>query len=90
MAEPDMARSDTAQPDTGPYIPSRSEQRKVAAACIIGNFMEYFDFAIYGFFAVAIGANFFPSDDPSTELLSSLAVFGVAFLIRPSGACSSA
>jgi len=66
-------------------IPSRSEQRRVAAACIIGNFMEYFDFAIYGFFAVAIGANFFPSDSASTQLLSSLAVFGVAFLIRPLG-----
>jgi MFS transporter, MHS family, proline/betaine transporter len=68
-----------------PYVSSRSEQRRVAAACVIGNFMEYFDFAVYGFFAVAIGANFFPSNSATTQLLSSLAVFGVAFLIRPLG-----
>lgn len=68
-----------------PYVSSRREQRRVAAACIIGNFMEYFDFAVYGFFALAIGANFFPSESASTQLLSSLAVFGVAFLIRPLG-----
>ncbi|MTD14829.1 MFS transporter [Nakamurella sp. YIM 132087] len=67
------------------HLPSRSEQRRIAFACIIGNFLEYFEFALYGFFAVAIGATFFPSDDPSTELLQSLAVFGVAFLLRPVG-----
>jgi MHS family proline/betaine transporter-like MFS transporter len=66
-------------------LPSPSEQRRVAVACIIGNFLEYFDFALYGFFAVVIGASFFPSDDPTTELLQSLAVFGVAFFLRPLG-----
>ncbi|MET7640633.1 MFS transporter [Streptomyces sp. NPDC005438] len=65
--------------------PTASEQRRIAVACIIGNFLEYFDFALYGFFAVAIGANFFPSDDATTELLQSLAVFGVAFFLRPLG-----
>jgi MHS family proline/betaine transporter-like MFS transporter len=68
-----------------PALPSRGEQRRIAFACIIGNFLEYFEFALYGFFAVAIGATFFPSDDPTTELLQSLAVFGVAFLLRPLG-----
>lgn len=47
--------------------------------------MEWFDFAVYGFFATAIGANFFPSDNPTTSLLSTLAVYGVAFLMRPLG-----
>lgn len=50
-----------------------------------GNFLEYFDFAVYGFFAAAIGAAFFPASDQSTQLLKSLAVFGVAFLLRPVG-----
>ncbi|MFF3358643.1 MFS transporter [Streptomyces sp. NPDC002917] len=66
-------------------VPSPREQRRVAVACIIGNFLEYFDFALYGFFAVAIGAAFFPSQDPTSELLQSLAVFGVAFFLRPFG-----
>ena len=66
-------------------IYSKSSQRKVAAACIIGNFLEYFDFALYGFFAVAIGKAFFPGQSASVQLLSSLAVFGVAFVVRPLG-----
>ncbi|MFB7224597.1 MFS transporter [Streptomyces sp. NPDC056227] len=65
--------------------PSPREQRRVAVACIIGNFLEYLDFALYGFFAVAIGAAFFPSQDPTSELFQSLAVFGVAFFLRPLG-----
>lgn len=52
----------------------------------IGNFMEWFDFAIYGYFAAIIGAQFFPSGDPTAEMLSSLAVFAVGFISRPFGA----
>ncbi|MFC3243958.1 MFS transporter [Gordonia humi] len=51
----------------------------------MGNFLEYFEFALYGFFAVAIGSTFFPSDSSTASLLKSLAVFGVAFLLRPVG-----
>ncbi|WP_328391862.1 MFS transporter [Nocardia sp. NBC_00416] len=61
------------------------DQRKRLMAAGIGNFMEWFDFAIYGFFATAIGANFFPSSSPTASLLSTLAVYGVAFLMRPVG-----
>lgn len=64
---------------------SPAERRRVAAACIIGNFVEYFDFAIYGFFAAAIGATFFPGGSASVQLLQSLAVFGVAYVMRPLG-----
>jgi MHS family proline/betaine transporter-like MFS transporter len=63
--------------------PPRYAARLIAVG--IGNFMEWFDFSIYGFFAVAIGKNFFPSSDPTTSLLSTLAVYGVAFLMRPVG-----
>src|SRR6201996_4348524 len=52
----------------------------------IGNFMEWFDFAIYGYFAAIIGHTFFPSSAPGVSLLSSLAVFAVGFLSRPLGA----
>ncbi|ARP83058.1 MFS transporter [Bordetella genomosp. 8] len=60
--------------------------RKRAIAVGIGNFMEWFDFAIYGYFAATIGQIFFPSTAPGVSLLSSLAVFAVGFLSRPIGA----
>ncbi|NYI70208.1 MHS family proline/betaine transporter-like MFS transporter [Naumannella cuiyingiana] len=60
--------------------------RKRGLAVGIGNFMEWFDFAIYGYFAAVIGAQFFPSDDPSASLLASLATFAAGFLARPIGA----
>ena len=65
---------------------SRSDRRKRMTAVGIGNFMEWFDFAIYGYFAAIIGAQFFPSGDPTAEMLSALAVFAVGFLSRPIGA----
>lgn len=63
-----------------------AELRKRAIAVGIGNFMEWFDFAIYGYFALVIGQLFFPSSAPGVSLLSSLAVFAVGFLARPLGA----
>jgi MHS family proline/betaine transporter-like MFS transporter len=69
--------------------PSRSgdlDIRKRAIAVGIGNFMEWFDFAIYGYFAGVIGALFFPSTAAGVSLLSSLAVFAVGFVSRPLGA----
>jgi MHS family proline/betaine transporter-like MFS transporter len=57
----------------------------IALAVALGNFLEWFDFAVYGFFAATIGRVFFPSQDPTASLLSSLAVFGVAFIVRPMG-----
>ena len=60
--------------------------RKRALAVGIGNFMEWFDFAIYGYFAAIIGRTFFPTAAPGISLLSSLAVFAVGFLARPLGA----
>ncbi|MFG8565440.1 MFS transporter [Pseudomonas paraeruginosa] len=64
----------------------RSDLRTRAIAVGIGNFMEWFDFAIYGYFAAIIGTLFFPSAAPGISLLSSLAVFAVGFLSRPFGA----
>lgn len=64
----------------------RHDLRRRRVAIGIGNFMEWFDFAIYGYFAAIIGQQFFPTGDPATELLSSLAVFAVGFFARPVGA----
>jgi MHS family proline/betaine transporter-like MFS transporter len=60
--------------------------RRVAAlATAVGNFTEWFDFAIYGFLAATLGRLFFPGASPAASLLASLAVFGVAFFMRPLG-----
>ncbi|KPG95958.1 MFS transporter [Pseudomonas sp. RIT-PI-q] len=66
--------------------PKQIDHRKRAVAVGIGNFMEWFDFAIYGYFAAVIGSLFFPSNAPGVSLLSSLAVFAVGFASRPLGA----
>lgn len=60
--------------------------RKVIASALIGNMLEFYDLFIYGFLAVYISKVFFPTDDPFTSLLITLATFGVSYFIRPIGA----
>jgi MHS family proline/betaine transporter-like MFS transporter len=59
--------------------------RRVIAAASIGNFVEWFDFAAYGFLATILTREFFPSGDPTVGLLKTFAVFAVAFALRPLG-----
>jgi MHS family proline/betaine transporter-like MFS transporter len=59
--------------------------RRVIAAASIGNFVEWFDFAAYGFLATILTREFFPSGDPTVGLLKTFAVFAVAFAFRPLG-----
>ncbi len=63
-----------------------SLRRRALLSCVVGNFFELFDFAIYGFFAASIGRAFFPATDPVTSLLGSFATYGVGFIMRPVGA----
>jgi metabolite-proton symporter len=51
-----------------------------------GNFLEMYDFMVFGYYAAAIGVAFFPSSNPSASLMASLATFGAGFLMRPLGA----
>jgi metabolite-proton symporter len=51
-----------------------------------GNFLEMFDFMVYGYYAVAIANAYFPSADKFASLMASLAAFGAGFLMRPLGA----
>jgi MHS family proline/betaine transporter-like MFS transporter len=55
-------------------------------AGVVGNILEWYDFSVYGFFAGAIGRNFFPSKNPTTSLIEAFGVFGAGFLMRPVGA----
>jgi len=62
-----------------------SQTRRVIAAGMVGNVLEWYDFAIYGYFASAIGRQFFPHEDAVAQLLSAFGVFALGFLMRPIG-----
>jgi MFS family permease len=51
-----------------------------------GNFLEMYDFMVFGYYASAIGRAFFPSGSPFVSLMLSLMTFGAGFLMRPLGA----
>jgi len=65
--------------------PARQSQARTALAGLIGNVLEWFDFAVYGYFAAEIGRQFFPQSSPQAQLLLSLTVFAVGFFARPFG-----
>lgn len=60
-------------------------RRRAITATILGNGFEWFDFMVYGFFAITIGQLFFPTGNELTSLLLSVATFGVGFVVRPIG-----
>src|SRR5580698_6740721 len=51
-----------------------------------GNFLEMYDFMVYGYYATAIARAFFPTGNEFSSLMLSLATFGAGFLMRPLGA----
>ncbi|MGE2837190.1 MFS transporter [Mycobacterium sp. SMC-4] len=62
-----------------------SDIRKVVTGASIGNAVEWFDFAIYGFLATFIAAQFFPAGNDTAALLNTFAIFAAAFFMRPLG-----
>ncbi len=60
-------------------------RRKVVLASFIGNFVEWFDYAVYGYLATTIAAAFFPDSNKQVALLQTFALFAVSFLVRPLG-----
>lgn len=65
--------------------PESSAVRQAVVGASIGNAVEWFDFAIYGFLATYIAANFFPAGDDTAALLNTFAIFAAAFFMRPLG-----
>src|ERR1700736_1763530 len=51
-----------------------------------GNFLEMYDFQVFGYYAAAIAVAFFPSGNEFASLMKSLMTFGAGFLMRPLGA----
>jgi MFS family permease len=72
--------------DTTEAQASPHSYRKVATAACFGTFLEWYDFLTFATLAVVFAPLFFPSSDPSTGLLASLATFGVGMVVRPIGA----
>lgn len=62
-----------------------SQTRRAIVAGAIGNIMEWYDFAVYGFFAAILGRQFFPAEDPLSSLLAAFGVFAAGYLMRPFG-----
>src|SRR6202011_270733 len=75
-----MSQTITSQP---PQIKSRIGAILRATS---GNFLEQFDFFLFGFYASAIGKEFFPSQDETAALLNAFGVFWLGALMRPVGA----
>ena len=65
-------------------LKSPSPARMIGAG-IIGNVLEWYDFAIYGFFAARIGHTFFPAQDKVAQLLSAFGIFAIGYIMRPLG-----
>ncbi len=64
---------------------SRAERFKVVLAAMVGHILEFYNFTIYAVFAVKLGELFFPSASELAQILSSLGVIAVGFVMRPVG-----
>lgn len=63
----------------------RTSLPRIALIGLIGNVMEWYDFAVYGYFASVIGQLFFPNTDPAVSLIASFGAFAAGFVVRPLG-----
>jgi MHS family proline/betaine transporter-like MFS transporter len=76
---------DTVSYTASPDVRQTSLARRVLAAGAAGQFVEFYDFAVYGFSVVIIAHLFFPQSDPVASISSAFAAYGVAFIARPLG-----
>src|ERR1044071_1365293 len=73
-------------PSTITFTPGTKQSTlRTALAGLIGNVLEWFDFAVYGYFASNIGNQFFPKSDPSVQTFLTYATFALGFFARPIG-----
>ena len=62
-----------------------AKTRQAVAAAVIGNVLEWYDFAVYAFVAIHIARKFFPAGDEVSALLATFLAYGLGFLARPLG-----
>ncbi len=80
----------TALPITPPHVITQEFHtpraiRRGVIAGVVGNMLEWYDFALFGFFAQQIGAHFFPAHDKTASLLAAFGTFAAGFFMRPVG-----
>jgi MFS transporter, MHS family, proline/betaine transporter len=81
-------RTEQQVPGTAPHATDAVDgktRRRVVAASFIGNFVEWFDYAVYGYLAATIAVVFFPESAGGTALLATFGLFAVSFVVRPIG-----
>ncbi len=84
---PDAALpSSSSTPSSTPTALGRRAALGAVLRVTSGNFLEMFDFFLYGFYATAIAQTFFPSDSEYVSLMLTFVTFGAGFLMRPLGA----
>ena len=67
-------------------VTTRAPPARQIVAAVIGNALEWYDFAVFGFVSVVVARLFFPASSEYTALLLTFATFGVGFVMRPVGA----
>jgi MFS transporter, MHS family, proline/betaine transporter len=67
-------------------LPCVRARTKELLGATIGNVLEWYDFTLYAFFASYIARQFFPSSNPTAQLLQAFVVYGLGYLARPVGA----
>lgn len=67
------------------YRPHQADSYKAVLAAVVGNVLEWYDFAVYAFVAGIIARQFFPQTDDVTALLSTFLAYGLGFVARPLG-----
>lgn len=66
-------------------VRTTKQKRKAFVGAVAGHLIEWYDYGVYGFVAVYIGAAFFSATTPAIALLSSFATFALSFFMRPLG-----
>ncbi|EKE10288.1 MAG: hypothetical protein ACD_16C00056G0007 [uncultured bacterium] len=74
-----ISKESVSLPQKGSYI------RRVILSCMIGNALEWYDFALYGYFATTIGKLFFPQFSTFASLMATFGIFAAGFIMRPLG-----
>jgi len=83
-----MTTTASSRPDGARDVPEPARARRALVAGSVGNFIEWYEFAVYGYFATILASNFFATagSSPVEDLVKTYASFALAFFFRPVGA----
>ncbi|MFI2452664.1 glycine betaine/L-proline transporter ProP [Streptomyces sp. NPDC019539] len=82
---PTKAPQESRDAGAGATVTDPALVKRAVKAAALGNAMEWFDFGVYSYLAVTLGKVFFPTGNPTAQLLSTFGAFAAAFLVRPLG-----